>query len=78
MTKQNDKLIEFIANFFNKVPQDIEQDSGPVKGDIEGWDSITHLDLILSIEDEFNVKFSMDNIYEMKDVETIKKHMDSL
>ena len=36
--------------------------------DIEGWDSLEHINLIVAIEDEFNVKFSMGETLSMKNV----------
>ena len=39
--------------------------------DIPGWDSLTHLNLILEIEREFEVQLSGDDIAEMQSVATI-------
>lgn len=36
--------------------------------DIEAWDSLTHLQLIGEIEEQFVIKFSMQEIMEMEDV----------
>jgi acyl carrier protein len=41
--------------------------------DIEKWDSLTHMDLITSIEENFDIELSMDEIMEMQDIKTIKK-----
>tara|TARA_B100000900_G_C19995341_1_gene479528 strand:- start:84 stop:311 length:228 start_codon:yes stop_codon:yes gene_type:complete len=40
---------------------------------VENWDSLKHMDLITSMEDELKIKFSMDEIVIMKDIKTIKK-----
>ena len=40
--------------------------------DIESWDSLTHMDLITSIEEGLNIQLTMDDIMNMKDVKTIK------
>jgi len=37
------------------------------------WDSFTHMDLIVSLESELNIKFAMDEIMSMKDIGTIKE-----
>lgn len=36
--------------------------------DIEGWDSLAHITLISSIEDEFGFKFEMKQVVSMKNV----------
>jgi acyl carrier protein len=37
-------------------------------GDIEDWDSLMHINLILAIETEFGMKFSMGEVTGMKNV----------
>ena len=41
--------------------------------DLESWDSLKHMDLITSIEKDFDIQFSMDEILIMTDIKTIKK-----
>ncbi len=36
--------------------------------DIDGWDSVTHVSLIVAIETEFHVKFRNDEMEELKNV----------
>ena len=38
------------------------------RDDVEGWDSLANINLVVSIEDEFNISFSMDNIVDIKTV----------
>ena len=40
---------------------------------VENWDSLKHMDLILSIEKGLDIQFSMDDILKMKDIKTIRK-----
>jgi acyl carrier protein len=40
--------------------------------DIEKWDSLTHMDLVTSIEEGLNIQLTMDDIMSMKDIKTIK------
>ena len=40
--------------------------------DIEKWDSLTHMDLITSIEEGLNIQLKMDDIVSMKTIKTIK------
>lgn len=36
--------------------------------DVPGWDSLTHITLIGTIEDEFDIKFPMKDVVHMKNV----------
>ena len=47
--------------------------SGP--DNIENWDSYNGLLLIDELESEFNVKFSVDETYDVKIIEDIKRHL---
>lgn len=38
---------------------------------IEEWDSVQHLNLILSLEEEFNIKFTPEEIQELLTLEKI-------
>lgn len=46
--------------------------------DVERWDSLTHMDLVTSIEQGLGIEFSMDDIISMKDVMTIRTIVESL
>ncbi len=37
--------------------------------DVEGWDSLKHISLIETIEDEFDIRFTMVEVNGMKNVE---------
>jgi acyl carrier protein len=40
--------------------------------EVSGWDSLTHMDLISSLEEEFSVQLTMDEIMRMTDIKTIR------
>lgn len=40
--------------------------------DVPRWDSLTHMELITSLEQEYNIELNMDDIMNMRDVATIK------
>jgi acyl carrier protein len=47
-----------------EVPEEIiNENSSP--DDIESWDSLKHMSLILALEDEFNVEFSEEETVEL-------------
>lgn len=58
----------------NEVFQDIFDDTSLSIGetttakDIDGWDSLTHINLLAAVEDEFDVKFNMKDVLGMKNV----------
>ena len=45
---------------------DLRDDLSP--GDIEEWDSLSHVRLIVTVERQFNIKFSNAEIEELKNV----------
>ena len=58
----------------NEIFEDVI-DEGPVSltvatksGEVEGWDSLTHIQLIVAIEKAMNVKFTSEEIISWKNV----------
>ena len=64
------KLDQILCNVL-RIKEDELNDNITMK-DVEKWDSLKHMDLITSIEDELEIQFSMDDIISMKDIKTIK------
>ena len=58
----------------NEVFRDIFDDDGisvnekTTADDIDGWDSLAHVSLLVSIEKAFSIKFSMDDVVNFKSV----------
>ena len=58
----------------NQVFQEVFDDDGiqvnddTTAADIDGWDSLTHINLIDAVEDEFDVRFDMNDVVGMKNV----------
>ena len=48
--------------------EDITVDEGTTAEDIDGWDSLEHINLMAAVESEFGIKFSMGQIVTMKNV----------
>ena len=57
------RLRQIMANVFNLPTNEINDDTSPEN--TEQWDSIAHLNLVTSIEEEFVIVFSEDQISEM-------------
>ena len=54
------KVVDIIKDVFDN--DDLEISNDTVAKDVEGWDSINHLQLINEIEDEFDITFSMSEV----------------
>ena len=39
--------------------------------DVESWDSLKHMNLVISLEQQFNIEFSTEEIIEMKNLSDI-------
>ena len=65
------KVIEVISLIINKSIEELKE-----KMNEEGlWDSLNRVEIILALEDEFDISFSQDEIAELK---TICKICDSI
>lgn len=65
---------EEVFEKLNEVFRDVFDDEGitvtesTTADNIEDWDSLSHINLIVSIENEFKIKFSMGETQKMKNV----------
>ncbi|SER56793.1 acyl carrier protein [Butyrivibrio fibrisolvens] len=68
MTREEvfEKLIEVFRDVFED--DDITVDDSTTADDIDGWDSLEHINLMNAIEQEFDIKFTMGQIVSMKNV----------
>ena len=55
------RLNELIAAVFSVDVSDIRDDRGP--HDIQAWDSLGQLNLILQVENEFEVTFDIEDVF---------------
>lgn len=61
-----EKVAEVIRDVFDD--EDILVTDDTVANDVEGWDSLMHITLIGTIEDEFDIKFAMKDVVGMENV----------
>jgi acyl carrier protein len=66
-----EKLIKIFCNIFNVNENEISNKSSPEN--LENWDSLTHMDLVVSVEEEFEIRLTSDEIIEMKNFKMIKE-----
>lgn len=53
-----------VSSFFKIPPDSITLQT--VASDVDGWDSLSHIQLILKIEDHFQVRFSLGDLQNLK------------
>lgn len=63
------KIKEIMSNVFNVPVEEITTDSSP--DTIETWDSLSHMNLILALEQNLGVSFTPEETIEMMSYELI-------
>lgn len=64
------KLRQVISNVLGVPLDSIDDDSSP--DNIEKWDSLSHLNLVMAIEAEFNVELTPEDSMDMLSVKLIR------
>ena len=68
-----DSVYAIVAKVFSMSENDLNDESGPEN--IESWDSFNGLILVDELENNFNIKFSISEITDVKTVADIKRHL---
>ena len=70
---QNDSLVDIhrvvegiFRDFFRDESLEIQSDT--TAKDIEGWDSLAHITLIVAIEKKFGIKFKLSELHDVRNV----------
>ena len=65
-----EEVLEAIQTLFNKVFErdDIVVTREISAKDVDEWDSLTQIDLVVSMEKKFGIKFSLDELIEFQNV----------
>ncbi len=71
---KNKNIKKILQEIFSKskIPNDI---SKLKMGDIKEWDSLGNFNLLLAIESEFKIKFSMKEISEIKSIKSLEHYL---
>jgi acyl carrier protein len=66
----NDEMLDQLQDVFRDVFDDdgIEIDRSTTAKDVEGWDSLMHVTLLINVEKSFRVKFSSSEVASLKSV----------
>ncbi len=67
------KLYTIISNVMSIPISKINDNSGPEN--IETWDSFNGLVLVDELESQFKIKFTLDEVLDVKTVTDIKRHL---
>jgi acyl carrier protein len=71
----DDKLVKLLSDVFEIKAIEITIDL--VKDDIDSWDSLKQMDLVLSIENSYDITLEMEEIVKMSSVKSIVEIIDS-
>ena len=70
MQQQEQKLKQVLSSIFNVSLDMISESASP--DTIESWDSIRHMNLVLALEEEFDIEFTDDQVVEILSYKLIK------
>ena len=62
-----------MSSVFNVPKGEIQSDASP--DTINSWDSLRHMDLIIGLEEEFDIEFDDENIGNLLNYDLIKIHI---
>ena len=75
------KILEVLNDIFKDIFDDdtLEIAAETTQEDIEEWDSLANINIVFAVEDEFDIKFDVEEITKMKSVavfiDEIKKRL---
>lgn len=71
-----ERLYSVISDVLNIPSESISEESS--SDTIDSWSSLTHINLIVSIESEFNVQFSVEDTIDMLSVKLIRMILEDI
>lgn len=72
-TELDDKLADLLASVFDIDKDQINADSNV--DNVEGWDSVNHMHLVVALEEEFGIEFKDDEAVELISFELIRSYL---
>ena len=67
----DETLLEIFREVFDD--DELEIDDATTAADVEGWDSLAHINLVVAIESGFGVSFAVKEITALENVGDLKK-----
>ena len=71
-----ERLRQVVGGLFGVDPDSIDDNSSMAT--IEAWDSLMHVSLIMAIEEEFRVRFRVEDAFAMTSVARIRAELEKL
>ena len=75
MSSTLDRVRKVAAREFDIDPASLAE--ATESADVSGWDSSTHLTLMMALEDEFGISFELDEITELTSIGAIADAIDA-
>jgi acyl carrier protein len=69
------RIKKVVANVLGLSIEEINDNTSPENVDV--WDSLKHMNLIVALEDEFDIEFDDDDIIEIMDYKSIVSRLSS-
>ena len=70
-----DKMSEIFREVFDE--DTIEINDSTTAADVDGWDSLSHVNLIVAIEQRFKIKFTTKELLTFKNVGDLRRSIES-
>ena len=67
------ELCKIMCEVFDEEEGDIEITDNTTADDIDGWDSLSHVNLIIAVESRYNIKFDTRELLTFKNVGDLRK-----
>ena len=71
----HERLEEIFRTVLNDDQLSLSDDTSAA--DVEGWDSVAHINLMFSIESEFGIQFAGNELAEFKNVGELKQYLEA-
>ena len=73
MNDSNNKKVEKVFIDVMGLSETLENFSDLKMGDIEQWDSLANMNFLMELENQYNVRFSMDEMSQLTSIANITK-----
>ena len=73
MNDSNNKKVEKVFIDVKGLSETLENFSDLKMGDIEQWDSLANMNFLMELENQYNVRFSMDEMSQLTSIANIIK-----
>jgi acyl carrier protein len=71
-----ERIIELVSSIMDVPAESLTEDSSPAN--VESWDSLKHMNLVLALEEEFGIRLNDERIMKMVSVGAIVETVSEL